>query len=206
MAKLFQKKDQSDSALFYAKQALSLAQKYGFTRWVLKTSDLLTGFYREAHNIDSAFAYQQINVVAKDSLFSQEKIRAVQNLSFDETMRQQELAEQRLQEAETRKKNLQLAAIAIFIPCFFLFVIFLSRRKVKPGVIEFLGILALLMVFEFITLFIHPYLEHWTDNVPVIMLLILVAIAAFLVPLHHKMVNGSRNDWPTAVRLSMFLL
>ena len=102
-------------------------------------------------------------------------------------MRQQELTEQKLQEAETRKKNLQLAGIAIFIPGFFLFVLFLSHRKAKPRTVEFLGILALLLVFEFITLLVHPYIEHLTDDAPAIMLLILVAIAAFLVPLHHKL-------------------
>jgi tetratricopeptide (TPR) repeat protein len=187
MAKLFQKKNQPDSTLYYSRQSLWLAQKYEFTPWILKASDYLASFYRGSHNIDSAFAYQQITIAAKDSLFSQEKNREIQNLSFAEAMRQQELTEQKLQEAETRKKNLQLAGIAIFIPSFFLFVLFLSHRKAKPRTVEFLGILALLLVFEFITLLVHPYIEHLTDDAPAIMLLILVAIAAFLVPLHHKM-------------------
>ncbi len=187
MAKLFQKNNQPDSALYYSRQSLWLAQKYGFTPWVLKASNFLTGVYRESHHIDSAFAYQLITIAAKDSLFSQEKTREVQNLAFAESIRQQELTEQKVKEAETRRRNLQLAGIAIFIPSFFLFVLFLSRRKAKPRTVEFLGILALLLVFEFITLLVHPYIEHLTDDAPVIMLLILVAIAAFLVPLHHKL-------------------
>jgi len=81
---------------------------------------------------------------------------------------------------------LQLAGIAIFIPTFFLFVLFLSRRKAKPRTVEFLGILALLLVFEFVTLLVHPYIERWTHETPVLTLLILVAIAAILVPLHHR--------------------
>jgi tetratricopeptide (TPR) repeat protein len=187
MAKLFRKKNQPDSTLYYSRQSLWLAQKYGFTPWILKASDYLTSFYKGSRNIDSAFAYQQITIAAKDSLFSQEKNREIQNLSFAEAMRQQELTEQKLQEAETRKKNLQLAGIAIFIPSFFIFVLFLSHRKAKPRTVEFLGILALLLVFEFITLLVHPYIEHLTDDTPAIMLLLLVAIAAFLVPLHHKL-------------------
>ncbi|HWK07888.1 MAG TPA: tetratricopeptide repeat protein [Puia sp.] len=187
MAKLFQKQNQPDSTLYYSRQSLWLAQKYGFTPWILKASDYLTSFYRGSHKIDSAFAYQQITIAAKDSLFSQEKNREIQNLSFAEAMRQQELTERKLQEAETSKRNLQLAGIAVFIPSFFLFVLFLSHRKAKPRTVEFLGILALLLVFEFITLLVHPYIEHLTDDAPAIMLIILVAIAAFLVPLHHKM-------------------
>src|SRR5207253_300779 len=113
--------------------------------------------------------YQQITIAAKDTLFSQEKTREVLNLSFAEAMRQQELTEQKLHEAETRKKNLQLLGIAIFIPSFFLFVLFLGRQKARPKTVEFLGILALLLVFEFITLLVHPYIEHLTSDTPAIM-------------------------------------
>ena len=53
--------------------------------------------------------------------------------------------------------------------------------------IEFLGLLGLLIVFEFINLLIHPYLAAATHHSPVWMLLALVVIAALLVPLHHKL-------------------
>jgi amino acid transporter len=47
----------------------------------------------------------------------------------------------------------------------------------------------LLLVFEFINLFIHPYLGRITDHSPIWMLLILVCLAALLVPLHHRLEN-----------------
>jgi predicted ferric reductase len=53
-------------------------------------------------------------------------------------------------------------------------------------VVEFLGVLSLLFVFEFITLVTHPFLEKWTNDTPVLMLLILVGLAMFLVPMHHR--------------------
>jgi NADH:ubiquinone oxidoreductase subunit 3 (subunit A) len=53
--------------------------------------------------------------------------------------------------------------------------------------IEFLGVIALLIVFEFLNLFLHPFLENITHHTPVLMLLALVCIAALLVPLHHKL-------------------
>src|SRR6187397_462415 len=62
----------------------------------------------------------------------------------------------------------------------------LGRKKVKSRTVEFLGVLALLFLFEFIVLFAHPYIGHWTDESPVWMLLILVAVAAILIPLHHR--------------------
>ena len=47
--------------------------------------------------------------------------------------------------------------------------------------------LGLLAVFEFINLFIHPYLAHVTNDSPVLMLGVLIAIGALLIPLHHKL-------------------
>jgi len=52
--------------------------------------------------------------------------------------------------------------------------------------IGFLGVLALLIIFEFLNLFLHPFLERITHHSPVLMLLALVCIAALLVPLHHR--------------------
>jgi CDP-diglyceride synthetase len=53
--------------------------------------------------------------------------------------------------------------------------------------ISFFGILGLLIVFEFINLLIHPFLEDVTHHSPIIMLLCLVALASLLIPLHHKL-------------------
>ena len=52
--------------------------------------------------------------------------------------------------------------------------------------IKFLGVLALLVSFEFINLIIHPYLSGYTNDSPILMLGALVIISAMLIPLHHK--------------------
>jgi hypothetical protein len=48
-------------------------------------------------------------------------------------------------------------------------------------------VIALLIVFEFLNLLLHPFLERITHHNPVLMLLSLVCIAALLVPLHHRL-------------------
>ena len=53
--------------------------------------------------------------------------------------------------------------------------------------IRFFGILALLIVFEFINLFLHPYLGNLTNHSPLLMLGIMVCIAALLIPVHHQL-------------------
>ncbi len=47
--------------------------------------------------------------------------------------------------------------------------------------------IALLIVFEFFNLLLHPFLEKTTHHTPVFMLLALVCIASLLVPMHHKL-------------------
>lgn len=47
--------------------------------------------------------------------------------------------------------------------------------------------LGLLIVFEFINLLIHPYLITFTNDSPIFMLIVLVVVAALLIPLHHKL-------------------
>ncbi|MBK7571129.1 MAG: hypothetical protein IPI10_05725 [Bacteroidetes bacterium] len=109
-------------------------------------------------------------------------------MTFDENLRQQELAAQKILEEEHRIQNLQYASIVIGIFTFFILFALLSRSvMVNENIISFMGILGLLMVFEFINLLLHPFLEKVTNHSPVLMLLSLVAIASLLIPLHHRL-------------------
>jgi NADH:ubiquinone oxidoreductase subunit 3 (subunit A) len=70
----------------------------------------------------------------------------------------------------------------------------LSRRYITNArVIRFLGVVVLLLVFEFLNLLLHPFLEKLTHHNPVLMLLALVCIAALLIPLHHRLEKWASN-------------
>src|SRR5665213_286118 len=103
MAKLFQKAGDADSCLYYAKLSFSIAQKDGFTNFVMDASKFLNGYYASVHNIDSAYIYQTAMIAAKDSLFSEEKQRQFQNLSLAEMQRQQDIQDAK-EEARTQMK------------------------------------------------------------------------------------------------------
>ena len=187
MANLFKKANHTDSAMIYARQSLLVAAQSGFTQRLLDASNFLSDLYERKKMVDSAYKYQKISIAAKDSLFSQDKVKELQNLGFTEHIRQQEITEAVAAAAELRKKNIQMVAIGAFIPAFFGIVLLFSRRKTKSRTIEFMGILALLLFFEFITLIIEPYIAEWTHHTPIFMLLALVIVASILVPLHHKL-------------------
>lgn len=187
MAKLFQQMGQNDSCIHYAELSYTVAKKGNLINPLLNGSSFLANYYKQQHMVDSGYTYLLVVMAAKDTLFSQEKRREIQNLSFNETLRQQEIATQTRMAEENHIRNLQLLAIAIFIPIFFLVVIFLSRTKVKSRVVEFLGILSLLLFFEFITDLIYPYVSDLTNDSAIWEMLILVIVAALLEPLNHRM-------------------
>jgi len=196
MAKLFYKSGQNDSVFIYAKQSFSAAMENGFMQEILDASTFLSDYYsRNKINMDSAFHYQLFAKSAYDSLFSQQKVMQLQSLDFDEKIRQQEIEIAVLRADEIRKHNLQFVAIAIGLITFTVFFFVLSQSIiVKTKFIEFFGVLGLLAVFEFINLFIHPYLAHATNDSPFLMLGMLIAIGALLIPLHRRL-----EKWVTGI-------
>ncbi len=180
------KANQKDSAIYYAKRSIAAVQNTAFSTMSITPSKMLLDIYTGS-NVDSAFKYSEIYRVANDSLFNFKKIQEVQLMTFEEDARQKEAAFEKLKEEESRKENIQYVLIALGILVLLTLYLLLSRSIItNTKMIEFLGVVALLIVFEFLNLLLHPFLERITSHSPMLMLLALVCIAALLVPLHHK--------------------
>jgi tetratricopeptide (TPR) repeat protein len=187
LAEAFEMARQRDSCLSHAEQAFLISQKDHLSEPLLSSSLLLSRLFEGANDKES-LRYYKFALAAQDSLFSQENNRQISELNFSERLRQQEVETAKLEEAESRKHNLQYAAIVVGLIAFVIFSRVLSHSAIaNEGLIRFLGVLALLIVFEFINLLIHPLLADITHHSPLWMLAILVCIGALLVPLHHKL-------------------
>ncbi len=187
-AEHFERFNQQDSAIYYATKAILIDQQYNLLVQQLQAATLLTKLYKQENNIDSAFKYQQIMIDTREQVFSNENIIRLQTLEFNEQLRQQELAADIEKSENDRKQNIQYALIAIGLVTLIILFLFLSRSFItNTKLISFFGVVALLLVFEFLNLLLHPFLEGITHHSPVLMLLALVCIAALLVPLHHKL-------------------
>ncbi|MEI9909270.1 MAG: tetratricopeptide repeat protein [Bacteroidota bacterium] len=186
IANLYQHLNNNDSAAWYATLSLSIAKKGSFLSHQLEAAQFLTNHYKVNKNIDSAFAYVNHVQELNDSLNSKSSIRESQILSSNEQLRQLEIAENKRIAAKERIQQLQLLFIGIFIPGFFLFTLLLSRIKIHIRIIKILGILSLLILFEYLTLLLHPTVAALTHHTPVYEILIFVAIAALLIPAHHR--------------------
>jgi hypothetical protein len=102
-------------------------------------------------------------------------------------LRQAEIAEANRLAKIDRDKQLQLLFIGMFIPGLFIITLILSRIRIHRKVITILGILSLLILFEFLTLLLHPFVAELTHHRPVYEILIFVSIAAVLIPGHHRL-------------------
>ena len=187
IATYYNDEGQIDSCTHYAKKAIEVVENTPFTNEVTTAAKLLMDIYRNKNN-DSAMKYSDMYRIANDSINNLKGIQQNQLLTFEEDLRQQEVATEKLKTEDQRKQNIQFALIALGIIILLTLYLLLSRSFItNTKLIEFFGVVALLIVFEFLNLLLHPFLERITNHSPVLMLLALVCIAALLVPLHHKL-------------------
>jgi tetratricopeptide (TPR) repeat protein len=143
--------------------------------------------YDKERKVDSAYSYSKQESALRDTIFSQERLNKTQALAFNEEIRFAEEQSRIAEERQLRTENIQYALIALCILVLLSLYLLLSRSFITSAkLIGFFGVVVLMIVFEFLNLLLHPFLEGVTQHSPVLMLLALVGIAALLVPLHHK--------------------
>ncbi len=171
-----------------AQQLLETGKKINNYDFKQTAAGFLRSVYDSLRQTDSAYYYARLESAFRDSVFSSEKTNKIQSLAFSEQLRITEEEAKKRKEEEQLQQNIQYILIALGIITFIILFLLLSRSIIiNAKVIEFFGVIALLIVFEFLNLLLHPFLERITHHSPVLMLLALVCIAALLVPLHHKL-------------------
>lgn len=190
------KKDKGDykNALHYASLAYNFARKGKMKRFIAEVCEQLYKLYDETRQTDSAYYYLQQTLIYKDSINNAIVQSQIQNtillLHLDEKEKEVRLAEDNIK----HRQNVQYIALAIGI-IILLLLFFLLSHSIIIGTrtIEFVGTITLLMVFELILLYIHPYLGKWSNESPLFMLLALVLIASILTPLHHNVEHWTKQ-------------
>ena len=187
LAKLYTHLPMKDSATYYGRMSFGIAKKDGFLSREQEAANFLSQIFKKKKIFDSAYYYLEITTSLKDSLKGQDKIKEAMIIAGNEQLRQAEMAEQKLRDKNARHHQLQLLLIAIFIPIFFLLTLFISRTKIHKTVIEYMGIISVLLVFEYLTLLLHPFVSELTNHTPIVEIIIFVSLATVIIPLHHKL-------------------
>ena len=124
MADFYHKQNQQDSAIAYAKKALETAQSGSYNQGVLDASKRLSEYYA-GNNDKEAFRYLLLATAAKDSLYSQEKVKQLLSITFEERQREQELEAAR---KESRSQAI-VAALSGIVGLFLVLALVLYRNN-----------------------------------------------------------------------------
>ena len=131
LAKLFEKSNQRDSTLHYAKLALTFAEQSAYSRGVLKSSQYLSSLY-QGKNDGEALRFYKIANSARDSLFSQDKVKQMLSLTFEEKEKAQQIAASKLEYANTIRLYVFIGILTVF-GVVALFLVRNNRQKQKAN-------------------------------------------------------------------------
>jgi len=121
IAKAFYTIQQTDSSLYYARKAFLLASELKNPYAIMDASNLLVTLFKSSGHTDSAFAYLETVVAAKDSVFNQNKNQQFQTILFNEELQKQETKAKDEQTQAQVKIYIMTAGIVLLIfLCIFL--------------------------------------------------------------------------------------
>ncbi|HEX8426037.1 tetratricopeptide repeat-containing sensor histidine kinase [Hymenobacter sp.] len=127
LAELYYRRQQPDSSVFYARQALAVGQTLPFVVGVLRTSTLLTDIFRARGQNDSTLKYMGIMVMAQDSLHNPQRIKQLDAIGFDEQLRLRQLEQESAELTATVRMYMLWVGLATLL----LVALLLARHTYK---------------------------------------------------------------------------
>jgi hypothetical protein len=184
---LLEQKKQED-ATREAEMGFEGSRKEKYNALTQQAAVLLENIYDKKNNIDSAYYYARIETAMRDSINNREKINKIQSMAFAQHLHTIEEDTRKAEEEKQQRQNIQYAIIALGILTGIIAILLLINSIIIPErIIQLLGVVSLLLVFEFLNLLLHPYMGKLTHETPILMLLGSVLLAALLIPMHHRL-------------------
>ncbi|MBL0135954.1 MAG: tetratricopeptide repeat protein [Chitinophagaceae bacterium] len=138
LAEHYQRFKQTDSCAFYARKAIAVVSNTSFFYLSSKSAKLLADIY-EKTNCDSTLKYAKVLKTANDSLTSNKTNHQILLMTFEEDLRLQEVAAEKIKAENERHQNIQYALIALGIIVLLTLYLLLSRSFItNTKLIEFL--------------------------------------------------------------------
>ena len=193
-AKLLIGQGRAAEALACARKGFEATEDVRQPLIMIKSTTALSDAFSANGMTDSALVYSKLSHAWRDSLTGLQNKSQLQNQLFTQELKDREDAKLREEEIAARSRNIQFGIIALVVITLGIFLLIFSRTAVVGAkAIRNLSLIALLLFFEFINLLLHPFLDRVTNHSPLLMLLCMAAIAALLIPLHHRMEHWITN-------------
>jgi tetratricopeptide (TPR) repeat protein len=95
MALLYYETDRLDSCIYYASQVLQKWKYVSYQRGILQSANILADAYKKVNQRDSAIKYFELSVALNNNMYNQQHEREIQNMAFNEQLREDEEIRQR---------------------------------------------------------------------------------------------------------------
>jgi tetratricopeptide (TPR) repeat protein len=198
---IFIHQNKFDQAMDYCSQSFSLAQEIGNVERIKVAAAALKKIYKSQNQGMKALEMFELEVQMSDSLKSEEitkqiaKAESRAEFEKHQLIKEQDAKETARIEAEkiARRNSIQYSGIGFGLFAIFGLVFFLGRIQLPKWAVELSVFLPFLIFFEFLLVITDPYVDAWSEGVPLIKLGINVVMAAAIFPLHSFFESFLKN-------------
>jgi tetratricopeptide (TPR) repeat protein len=193
MGDLYQERKEYQKAVEYHQKGYALAKEIGAKHVMLDAAkDLKENYikladYAKANEWGIKFTEHQKEIFSEDKQKEFSRLEGKLDLErkIAKEQREKEIqAEKEAKELE-RQNNLQYSAIFIALVSIFLIVVGFARKTMRSSTVENIVFFILLIFFEFILVFLDPFISVYTNGFPIFTLLANVGVAIAFMPIHR---------------------
>lgn len=166
--------------------AVAISGQIGFLENLQNSYETLAKTEEDLGNYKEALLNYKGFYSIRDSIFSESRRNQIFNLEKKSELERQQREAEKEEEARERKRYVQIAGICLFIISMMVVVLILSKRKVRPGILNMISSLALVILFHFIQLLFHEPIVEWTHHDLLLTFIMSLGIGAVVIPAHHK--------------------
>lgn len=173
-------------------QAIALYEKSDSIAKIIASFELqasaqkgISKAYAKTNNYKKAFLFKNNYISIDEIIRSEEKAQAIQKIESENELRQIKERERKEIEALNSRNFLQYSAILAVLIFLLLFFNFLGTFNFPITISKIGWFITLIICFEFILVFLDPYVDSYTGGSPLFKLLINVFVAAFIYPLQN---------------------
>ncbi|HMR90987.1 MAG TPA: hypothetical protein PKC69_01680 [Chitinophagaceae bacterium] len=182
---LYKASGQTDKAISYFLLADEKTKQTEDIEQMSYVAAELDTLYQRKGNYQQAMQYASLNFQYKDSLSKLAKEKdLMQAEAADEQQRQERLIRE-AEEKKNRRHSIQYRIITIGVVSLIIGLVMLGMFKVSATTIRMLAFFTFIFVFEFIFLLLKKQGHSFTEGEPWKDLLLMIVLAAVLLPLHH---------------------
>ncbi len=185
MGEFYKKRGMWDKAAGYYQKEEGIGKSMGDLHVLVHADENLDTLYWRMNDFARAYTYHTQYAQYSDSLRNLSKETELLKLEVDNDNRRRDRQAKEQEQARERRHNVQYMGFTVGLVLLFIALVMMGWLAVPPSVIRGLGFLSFIFLFEFIILLTDKQIAELTNDEPWKVLLIKIALAAILLPLHH---------------------